>query len=507
MTTHEKITLAALAREDLYTFARLMFPVAYPGQDFDEAEYLRLLAAVLMTVGAEPGRRQLVAMPPRHLKSYFATVALTAWLLGRNPTLNLMIASHTQALSSTHLRLVRLIMKSEAYARVFATRIGGKDTEVEAETTEGGRALAVSFEAAPTGRGCHGLIIDDPLKADDAQSGEALESCERFYREALLSRLNHPGKGFVLVVMQRLAQGDLAGRLAETGAFQQLALPLAATGDERIAFEDISGRHEFRRAEGELLNPRRMTVADLEKLKSQWSDGAFAAQYQQQPVAAGGNLVKPEWLSYVDTSLSNARLIVQSWDTATALSESAAFSVCLTWRVGGDRFELMDVFRERVSPDQIGEVAEALAEQYRPKVVLVEEANTGYLVGTVLRRRGGLAVEMIRPAGSKAARLEQCVAAFQQAMVLLPRQAPWLAEYVGELLAFPGSRYADQVDATTLFLNWAMPRVLGDVRDPAFRQHKPVVMGTTAGRGIMMQVGRRMVPMGSTPSLRPRSRF
>jgi hypothetical protein len=263
MTMSEQNIIDVLARADLYTFARRMFSIAYPGQEFDEADYLRLLAAVLMKVRVEPGRRQIVTMPPRHLKSYFATVALTAWLLGHNPALNLMIASHTQVLSSAHLRLVRKLMKSELYARIFGTRIGGKDSETEMETAEGGRVLAVSFEAAPTGRGCDGLIVDDPLKADDARSSEALEACERFYRDSLLSRLNHPGKGFVLVVMQRLAQGDLAGRLAETRAFEQLTLPLEATTDEQIEYEDFSGRHDFTRAAGLLLNPKRSGPYEL----------------------------------------------------------------------------------------------------------------------------------------------------------------------------------------------------------------------------------------------------
>ena len=43
---------------------------------------------------------------------------------------------------------------------------------------------------------------------------------------------------------------------------------------------------------------------------------------------------------------------------------------------------------------------------------------------------------------------------FDNGCVLLPKKAPWLAEYVNELTGFRGSRYADQVDSTTQALDY-----------------------------------------------------
>ncbi len=43
---------------------------------------------------------------------------------------------------------------------------------------------------------------------------------------------------------------------------------------------------------------------------------------------------------------------------------------------------------------------------------------------------------------------------FEAGRILLPNEAPWLAEFENELLAFPHGRYDDQVDALLLFLDW-----------------------------------------------------
>jgi predicted phage terminase large subunit-like protein len=509
MTTRQQDIVDALARESLFYFAILAFPVVYPGQTLEDAEYLRLLASRLMQMQARETNRLIVNLAPRLLKSYLSTICLTAWLLGKDPRLRIMIASHTLTLSATHLNSIRRLLKSEVYRRLFpSTHVGsGKDNETEVETDAGGRVLAVSFEAAPTGRGCDGLIVDDPLKADDAHSKDALDSCERFYREALLSRLDHPIHNFALVVMQRLAEQDLAGRLAANRSYEVLALPLVAVEDERYPYSDVTGSHVFTRAIGQIINPARMTEESVATLEAEFTDAAYAAQFQQRPLGTGTRMIKPEWLSYIDTPLKNPRLIVQSWDTASAQSEGSSFSVCLTWRIHDNGFELIDVFRGRVTPEQIPVLATQFAQRHHIRVALVEEANTGYVVGYALKQIPGVEVEMIPPKRKKEERLNECLSAFVNRKVLLPRSAEWLPEYEDELLAFPGGRHDDQVDATSMFLNWAMPRVSGEIRDPFF-QEKLLSRGiSSGGPRVLMQVGRGIHEMGKPPSLRPRLKW
>jgi predicted phage terminase large subunit-like protein len=49
---------------------------------------------------------------------------------------------------------------------------------------------------------------------------------------------------------------------------------------------------------------------------------------------------------------------------------------------------------------------------------------------------------------------------FENGDVVLPKSAPWLDEYLTELLGLPGSRHDDQVDSTT--------QALDSLREPGF---------------------------------------
>ena len=47
---------------------------------------------------------------------------------------------------------------------------------------------------------------------------------------------------------------------------------------------------------------------------------------------------------------------------------------------------------------------------------------------------------------------------FANGAVWLPAEASWLDDYVTELIGFPGSHYADQVDSTTQALDYMRKR-------------------------------------------------
>jgi predicted phage terminase large subunit-like protein len=98
----------------------------------------------------------------------------------------------------------------------------------------------------------------------------------------------------------------------------------------------------------------------------------------------------------------------------------------------------------------------ALARRDRPSRILIEEKASGISLLQDLRSAGIESVQAYSPpAGAdKIMRLHGQTAVFANGHVLLPRQAPWLAEYIAELTGFPGTRHDDQVDSTTQALQY-----------------------------------------------------
>src|SRR5207247_531162 len=136
------------------------------------------------------------------------------------------------------------------------------------------------------------IAIDDPLKPQDTYSEAARENTKQWYSNPLLSRLDDKTKDAIIVVMQRLHLDDLVGHLLEQEGWTHLNLPAIAESEFRIPLGP--GRYHLRRV-GDLLHPEREPREVLDEFKRSMGSLDFAAQYQQEPVAEGGNLIKWDW--------------------------------------------------------------------------------------------------------------------------------------------------------------------------------------------------------------------
>src|SRR5262249_7837947 len=184
-----------------------------------------------------------------------------------NPRLRIICVSYSELLARKHANDCRALMRSDLYRRVFpATRISAaKDTEIEIMTTARGSRLATSVGGTLTGRGGDLLILDDPLKPQEAHSETARNSLKQWYSNTLLSRLDNKAEGAIIVVMQRLHPDDLVGYLLDQGGWTHLNLPAIAEEDAIVCLE--AKRHHYRKI-GDLLHPERESQAALDELKA-----------------------------------------------------------------------------------------------------------------------------------------------------------------------------------------------------------------------------------------------
>ncbi|MEO7826210.1 MAG: phage terminase large subunit, partial [Allosphingosinicella sp.] len=323
--------------------------------------------------------------------------------------------------------------------------------------TRGGGRLATSIGGTLTGRGGDIIIIDDPLKPDEAMSETTRNSVNEWFHSTLASRLNDKKRGSILTVMQRLHQFDLAGMLLESGEWEELSIPAIAVEEASIPL--TRGRTYHRRT-GTPLHAAREPIEELLRIKKTIGSVLFAAQYQQQPVPAEGNMVRAEWLLASDTAQARegGGQIVQSWDTATKEGLLNDWSVCITALVRRQQVFLLDVWRRKVEFPALRKAAIALARDHRASVILIEDQASGTQLLQSLRNEQprGVPIPIARkPEGDKKSRLAGVSAMIEAGRLLLPVEAPWLGEFRYELLAFPSSRHDDQVDALSQLLAWA----------------------------------------------------
>ena len=287
--------LDAILRRDLYTFVQAAFGVVSPGDSLARNWHLEAITYALTRVLSGETRRLIITVPPRSLKSICASVAFPAFVLGQDPTRRIICVSYSEGLARKHANDGRALMRSPLYRAFPNTRIdAGKDTELEVATTKRGAfRLATSVGGTLTGRGGNLLIIDDPLKPQEAQSETARDNLRQWYTNTLLSRLDNKAEDAIVVVMQRLHVDDLVGHLLEHGGFDHLDLPAIAEVDEAIPLGP--GRHHGRRSVGDVLHPEREPLPVLDEIKRAMGSLEFSAQYQQRPIPLGGNLIKWAW--------------------------------------------------------------------------------------------------------------------------------------------------------------------------------------------------------------------
>jgi predicted phage terminase large subunit-like protein len=395
-------------------------------------------------------RRLLVALPPRHLKSITVSTAWVAWMLGHNPALRFITVSYGYELAEKHARDCLRVMESSWYRDAFPRIRLTKKSVLDFQTHDGGGRLSTSLGGVLTGRGANIVIVDDPLKADDALSESAREAAKNWFFGSLMSRLDDQARSAIIVVQQRLHEDDLLGELDRRGGWHLLKLPALALEDERIPI----GRDRFyQRRQGHPLHPERQSLAILERIRAEDSH-VFAAQYQQTPVPLDGNFVDPAWFRYYDEPPRQG-MIVQSWDTASKTGLSSDFSVGITASYHQQRYYILDVCRERVDFVGLRARLSQLCKVHAVDRLLIEDAASGQQLIQILKHERPTWVPRpigCRPEGDKKSRFAVQASRIEAGEVVLPRTAPWLADFISEIIGFPNARHDDQADALAQML-------------------------------------------------------
>ncbi len=257
-------------------------------------------------------KRLIINMPPRHTKSEFASHYFPAYLVGRNPSLKILQATHTADLAVKFGRKIRDLMLTEDFQKIFPdvlinpdSKAAGKwETQDKRDAKRKGEYYAAGVGGALAGRGADLFIIDDPHSEQDAMNPKSMEDTYEWYTSGPRQRLQ-PG-GAIVIVMTRWNINDLTGKLLKDAARDP-----KADQWELIELPAIL-------PSGKPLWPEYWSKDELESVKATLRGGPkWHAQYMQNPTSEEGALIKREWWKQWERERPpSCDYLIQSYDTA-----------------------------------------------------------------------------------------------------------------------------------------------------------------------------------------------
>lgn len=442
----------ALLREDLCVFVERAFATLEPGTAYEDNWHIRHLCWQLTRVARGDLRRLIINVPPRSMKSITVSVAFTAWLLGRDPTLRIICTSYGDDLARKLSIDTLTVMREPWYQALFPRLVlPARPRATDLKTTRHGYRYAAGMGGSILGRGADLIIVDDPINAIDALSKAERRRVNEVFDNTLYTRLNDKRTGAIVIIMQRLHEDDLVGHVLGRGDWEHVVIPAIATERSVHRLSDQPGDVHVRRP-GEILSARE-PMEQLEAIRRAQGSLTFSAQYQQAPVPPQGNVVRRDWIRYDRSRPESFDYMIASWDTASTIGESSDYSVGTVWGAKGLDFHLLDLIRGRFEVPELRRTILDQARAWSVDQIVIEATDIGRAIAQDLRRSDAYRVVLQVPRHDKTARFLAQSARFESGQVHVPAEAPWLADWLAELLAFPNGAHDDQVDSTAQALH------------------------------------------------------
>jgi predicted phage terminase large subunit-like protein len=409
----------------------------------------------------------IVEATVRHGKTQLCSHWTPAWYITkyRRPV---GLSSYEAEFAATHGRRVREIIKE------IGPRFGLEidDTSRAANRWEllgGGGMWTAGAGGSITGRGAPLLLCDDPIKnGEEASSPVMREKLWEWWTSTWITRredsLAIAGRTKFVLIMSRWHVDDITGRLIERMAelgtrVEVVRLPAIAEED------DVLGRRP-----GDALCPEMYDAEALAGIRKDVGPGPWMSLYQQRPVAVGGGMLKPEWLQHWTSETMGGEtyyklgdhyvLDSELWrfstmDTAYTRTKTSDYTVIATWGVAPTdptSLVLLNLQRRRVTHVDHAPMILDEWNTMRPAWVGIEKQMATLSVFDDAARQG-VVVRWLTPDKNKVARAETAAALMEQGRIWVPRDAPWMPDFIDELASFPLGKHDDQVDVLTYACN------------------------------------------------------
>ena len=422
--------------------------------------------------------RLAIFMPPRVGKSQLSSIFLPSWGLGRSPKKELVITAYAANLADEFSKKTREILRDPDYQLIFPdTKLHKDMASVDSwRTTQMGGYTSVGVGGGLTGKGADLLILDDLYKdRADADSESYRKTVEDWFKSTAYTRIQ-PGGG-CLILFTRWSEGDLGGFIDEHMQHENFKV---------LKFAALAEHDEppYRLA-GESINPKRRSAEDYLRIKKTVGVREWQCLYQQDPVPAEGSFFKADQIRYysknIDEDTPTRKRLPELHDLATfsawdfSTGRGTDFTVGMTAAIDRDyNIYIIDVKRGKWSSFDIAEKIIDNAIEHRTQRNGMEQGQLSAMIEPILNKRMQerqkfLSILPLKPGRqNKVARAMTIQARLEQGKVFLPEDAPWVQDFLAELLKFPNGRNDDQID---VFAYCGL--MLNDVSAPAKASPKP----------------------------------
>ena len=408
------------------------------------------------------GKRPILVLqaPPQHGKSEMVSRKLPPYIMARHPEWNVGAASYNDKLARKMGLSVRRNFADKRHRNLFpiATEKRRYDLDTQGEfTTPGGTGsyIGTGVGGGLTGNPLDIGIIDDPIKNQEEALSETMKQDHwDWYQSVFTTRLSELSGQIIMATSW--AEDDLPARICSH-----------FKGDPRLRILrfpaiNLPGEVGFdpKLPEGALV-PNLKSLTFLREIKGLFSDYWWAAMYQQNPRALGGNVFKEAGLRYwLPKDLPEKfDKVVASLDATFKDTDGTDFVVIQVWGKKGAHCYLLDQVRARMSfTKTLQEVVNIKKKWPAITAFYVEDkANGPAVLDTLKPLVPGLIP--IEPDGSKLARAHAVTSYWEAGNVWIPHPdlLPWVKDFISEVTGFPAASNDDQVDSMTQALRKLYP--------------------------------------------------
>lgn len=468
---HNQLLMARMAyacRDSFYTFVRYFWDTIVPDEPVWNW-HIKLLCDEAQVVAIWVIKREkslydlLVNVPPGSTKTTIFTIFLPVWVWLNSASTRIISCSYAAGLSMEHAVKSRDVVRSLKFKELYPNTIflkADQDNKAYYANTNNGSRAACSVGGAITGRHAHLILVDDPINPEEAESETKRDTALEYLDKTLSQRKTDRESTPTIMIMQRLNLGDPTGHWIEKAEKQGKAVRhIVLPADDSLGnIKPPELRKYYKKVddwEHAMLDPIRIGPEALRNAQIDLGSRGFSGQMLQSPVATGGNIIKQDWIGYFDELPSQRpKSIIQSWDMAFKGGKDNAYNVCQTWFEYENGYYLVDVFREQMDFPQAKSMVVAKDSEFDAQKVLVEDKANGTPIMQELKIQTKINFVAIVPKGDKIERAHSCSPTFESGNVYIKRNEPWTAAYVEEITTFPNSKFADQMDTTSQYINY-----------------------------------------------------